>query len=103
MLVLNEWIRIADADLTDFCHKHHIRKLALFGSALCEDFDASSDVDVLVEFEPNAVVGFFELMSAQEDLAEIIGREVDMNTSGFLSKHFRDQVVAEAQVLYESP
>lgn len=75
----------------------------MFGSALCEDFDASSDVDVLVEFEPNAVVGFFELMSAQEDLAEIIGREVDMNTSGFLSKHFRDQVVAEAQVLYESP
>ncbi|MBE2184582.1 MAG: nucleotidyltransferase domain-containing protein [Anaerolineae bacterium] len=101
-LTRNDRIAFTDAEIEAFCRKHHIRKLALFGSVLRDDFDLNSDVDVLVEFEPDAVVGFFELMSAQQDFAELIGREVDMNTSGFLSKHFRDQVVAEAQVLYES-
>jgi uncharacterized protein len=82
-----------------FCRRNHIRKLALFGSVLRDDFRPGSDVDVLVEFEPGHVPGlrFFAL---ERELSEIIGRKVDLNTPNFLSVYFRDQVLAEAEVQY---
>jgi predicted nucleotidyltransferase len=85
--------------IDDFCRRHRIRRLALFGSALRDDFTQESDVDVLVEFEAGVRVGlsFFEM---QDELSEIIGRKVDLHTPGFLSERFRDRVLAEAKEVY---
>jgi hypothetical protein len=85
--------------LAGFCRRHHIRRLALFGSVLRPDFRPDSDVDVLVEFAPGRTPGF-AFFSIQEDLSELIGRRVELHTPGFLSPYFRDRVRAEAQVLY---
>lgn len=93
-------IAIAEDRLADFCRKNHIRKLALFGSILRQDFKADSDIDVLVEFEPGKAPGF-AFFRIQDELSQLFGRKVDLNTPGFLSEYFRDQVVAEATVLYE--
>jgi len=85
--------------IAQFCRKHRIRRLSLFGSVLRDDFRSDSDVDVLVEFEPAHVPGlaFFDM---ETELSEILGRKVDLNTPGFLSPYFRDQVMAEAEVQY---
>jgi predicted nucleotidyltransferase len=85
--------------IADFCRRYHIRRLALFGSVLREDFTPTSDVDVLVEFEPGHVPGlaFFTL---ERQLSELLGRKVDLNTAGFLSRHFVDEVLAEAEDVY---
>jgi len=87
--------------IAEFCRQNQIRRLALFGSVLRDDFTPSSDVDVLVEFEPGTRVGlrFFTL---EEELSELLGRKVDLNTPGFLSKYFRDEVIAEAEVQYDA-
>jgi hypothetical protein len=82
-----------------FCRKQHIRRLSLFGSVLREDFGPDSDVDVLVEFEPGHVPGL-AFFAMERELSEILGRAVDLNTPGFLSPYFRDQVLAEAQAQY---
>jgi predicted nucleotidyltransferase len=92
-------IAIDHERLAGFCRRNHIRKLALFGSVLRDDFRPDSDVDVLVEFEPGHVPGlrFFAL---ERELSEILGRKVDLNTHGFLSPYFRGRVMAEAEVQY---
>jgi predicted nucleotidyltransferase len=77
--------------IADFCRRHHIRRLALFGSVLRDDFGPSSDIDVLVEFEPGHVPGL-AFFSIQEELSRLLGRTVDLNTAGFLSRYFRDSV-----------
>jgi predicted nucleotidyltransferase len=78
-------IRIPKARLASFCKKHHIRRLALFGSVLRPDFGPKSDIDVLVEFEPNHIPGL-AFFGMQDELSKIFGRKVDLNTPGFLSK-----------------
>ncbi|MBC7813251.1 MAG: nucleotidyltransferase domain-containing protein [Burkholderiales bacterium] len=98
--MLNEHVTIPDAVIAEFCQRHHIRKLSLFGSVLRDDFDSDSDIDVLVEFEPDALIGL-EFISMQDELGEILGRRVDLNTPDFLSRHFRQQVLQRAQTLYE--
>ena len=85
--------------VAQFCRKHHIARLALFGSVLRPDFGADSDVDVLVEFDPGYVPGL-AFFSMQEEISEILGRKVDLNTPQCLSRYFRDAVVAEAELLY---
>jgi uncharacterized protein len=92
-------IRVPRKKLEDFCRRNHIRKLAFFGSVLRDDFGPDSDVDVLVEFEPGKTPGF-AFFGMQEELSEILGRKVDLNTPGFLSKYFRDQIIREAKVEY---
>lgn len=83
-----------------FCERHHIRRLALFGSVLRDDFGPDSDVDVLVQFEPGKTPGWdFFLM--QDELSTLLGREVDLNTPGFLSRYFRERVLDEAETVYE--
>ena len=82
-----------------FCRRHHIARLSLFGSVLRDDFRPDSDVDVLVEFEPGKTPGW-AFFSMQDELAGMIGRKVDLNTPGCLSKYFRDEVLAEAVTLY---
>ncbi len=85
--------------LTEVCRRHHVRRLALFGSVLTEDFGPNSDVDVLVEFEPGHTPGF-GFFAIQEELSELLHRPVDLQTPAFLSPYFREQVCAEARVLY---
>jgi len=82
--------------IAEFCRRHHIRRLALFGSALRKDFTPNSDVDVLVEFEPGTRVGMIRLAGIELELSRILGRKVDMNTLGFISKYYREEVLAEA-------
>ena len=87
--------------IVEFCRRHHIRKLALFGSVLRDDFRHDSDVDVLVEFEPGHVPGFFHLFDMEEELSLLCGgRKVDLRTPQDLSRYFRDEVVAHAVVQY---
>ena len=88
--------------IAEFCRRNHIRKLSLFGSVLRDDFGPDSDVDVLVEFEPGAVVGLIRLAGMEIELSEMLGRKVDLNTAGFLSRHFRGRVLAEAEVQYDA-
>ena len=92
-------ILIPQDQLMAFCRRHYIRRLALFGSVLRDDFRPESDVDVLIEFESGHVPGlaFFRI---QQELSDLFGRAVDLHTAGFLSRYFRDRVLAEAQVQY---
>lgn len=85
--------------ISEFCRRHHIRRLALFGSVLRADFGPTSDVDVLVEFEPDHVPGL-AFFTMQQELSTLIGRPVDLNTPGFLSRYFRESVLKEAEPLY---
>jgi predicted nucleotidyltransferase len=92
-------IPIDQEEIVSFCRKHHIERLALFGSALRQDFRSDSDVDVLVEFEPDHLPGL-AFFAMEEELSEILGRRVDLNTPGFISPYFRDEVLAESEVQY---
>lgn len=94
-------IEIAEQAIAEFCRRHRIRRLCLFGSVLRDDFRSDSDVDVLVEFEPGATPGF-GFFGVQEELSRMLGRKVDLNTPAFLSKYFRDEVLREAEVLYDA-
>ena len=87
--------------VADFCRRNHIRRLLLFGSVLRDDFGPESDVDVLVEFEPGHVPGFFRLFDMEEELSCLLkGRKVDLRTPEDLSRYFRDEVLAHARVQY---
>jgi len=94
-------IDIPKERIAEFCRQNHIRRLALFGSVLRDDFAPDSDVDVLVEFEPEARVGLLRLAGMEIELGDLMGRKVDLRTPGFLSDHFRDQVMVEAEVQYD--
>ena len=87
--------------VADFCRRHRIARLALFGSALRDDFGPDSDVDVLVEFQPGAAVGLFRFAGMELELSDILGgRKVDLNTPNCLSPYFREAVLAKAVVQY---
>jgi uncharacterized protein len=92
-------ISLDQVELGSFCRRNRIRRLALFGSVLRDDFRPDSDVDVLVEFETGEAPGL-DFFSMQDELSELLGRRVDLNTPGFLSPYFRDQVGRAARVLY---
>jgi uncharacterized protein len=87
--------------IADFSRRNHVRRLALFGSVLREDFDSESDVDVLVEFEAGRTVGLIRLAGIERELSEILGRKADLRTPADLSRYFRDEVVRTAEVLYD--
>lgn len=87
--------------LAAFCRRHHIRRLAFFGSVLRDDFSGDSDVDVLVEFEPGHVPGFFRLARMERELSALLGgRKADIRTAQDLSRYFRDEVIAAAELQY---
>ena len=94
-------IDVPRESIAEFCRRNRIRRLALFGSALRDDFGPDSDVDVLVEFEPGARIGlqFFDL---EQELSEMLGRKVDLNTPGFLSDDVLKDALAEAEVQYDA-
>jgi predicted nucleotidyltransferase len=95
-------VAIDQERLADFCRRHHAARLSLFGSVLRHDFTPESDVDILVQFEAGRAPGL-QFFAMGDELSRIVGRRVDLNTPEFLSRYFRDEVLAEARPLYESP
>ena len=94
-------VTIPTAQVAAFCQRHSIHKLALFGSVLRDDFGPDSDIDILVEFEPDARVDFFDMASMEMELTDMLGRKVDLRTPQELSRYFRQKVLDTAQVVYE--
>lgn len=93
---------LSTEQLEEFCKKHHIRKLALFGSVLRDDFSDDSDVDVLVEFEEGQTPDFFALYEIEQELSETLGgRAIDLVTQKALNRHLRNQIIDTDHILYE--
>lgn len=86
--------------LTEFCQRHHIRRLSLFGSQLKGTATPTSDIDLLVEFEPQHTPTLFGIAGMEIELSEMLGKKVDLRTAGDLSHYFRDEVVRTAEVQY---
>lgn len=87
--------------LAAFCRRHHIRRLSLFGSVLRGVARANSDVDILVEFEPDQEPGLLRLAAIEAELSTLLGgRTVDLRTPQDLSRHFRHEVMRTAEVQY---
>jgi len=95
-------IEIPRGAVAEFCRRHRIRKLALFGSVLRPDFRADSDIDVLVEFERGQTPGLITMAAIEIELSGILGRKADLRTAGDLSKYFRDEVIRTAEVKYSA-
>lgn len=93
--------RVDPAEIGEFCRRHNLRKLSLFGSILREDFRPDSDVDVLVEFQPGTVAGYLAMAAMQRELSTLLGRRVDLRTPNELSRYFREDVLRQAEVCYE--
>ncbi len=93
-------LELDQARIAEFCQRNHIRRLALYGSVLTDEFRSDSDVDVLVEFDSGHSVGLIRMAALEAELSHIIGRKVDLRTPGDLSRYFREQVLATAEVQY---
>lgn len=87
-------------EIAEFCKRNHIRKLSLFGSALRGEFENESDIDLLVEFDPDHIPGLIRLAGMELELSEILGRKVDLRTPHDLSRYFRQEVLDSAEVQY---
>ena len=94
-------IPIPRDEVAAFCQRNHVRRLALFGSALRDDFTSDSDIDILVELEPNHPIGLFGLAGMEIELSRILGRQAEIHTVPGLNPHFRDEVLRAAEVQYE--
>ena len=94
-------IKMLNKPISIFCRRHHIRRLAFFGSVLRDDFGPTSDVDVLVEFELGHVPGLIRLAGMEMELAKILKRTVELRTPSELSPYFRGEVLKTAEVAYD--
>ena len=98
---MNKEISIQKDQIAEFCIRHHILRLALYGSVLRGDFRPESDIDVLVDFAPGHTPGFFKLFEMEDELSNLFGgRKVDIRTPQDLSRYFRDKVIEDAEVQY---
>jgi len=93
-------LKLSSETLKTFCQRHHIQQLALFGSVLREDFNADSDIDILVEFEPQAKVGYLSFFHLQDELSSLFGREVDLFTPNSLKPFARESAEANQVLIY---
>ncbi len=100
--MIEQRIAIPQAAIAEFCQRHHIRKLSLFGSVLRDDFHPDSDIDILVEFEPGQTPGLLRMAGLEIELGNILRHEVDLRTAAELSRYFRQDVIDQAQVIYDS-
>ena len=94
-------IDIPKKTVAEFCRRNRIKRLSLFGSAIRDDFGPDSDIDVLVEFERDARVGFIKLAGLEIELTEILGRNAELHTVKGLHPRFRDEVLRLAEMQYE--
>ena len=98
---MNPQVSVSKTALADFCQKHGIKRFAIYGSALREDFGPESDIDVLVEFEPDRIPGLLGLASMELELSDLFsGHKVDLRTPEDLSRYFRQEVLDTAEVQY---
>lgn len=98
---MHKSLNLDEATVARFCEQHHIRRLALFGSQLKGKARPDSDIDLLVEFEPDGVPGLFGIAAMELELSDLLGgRKVDLRTAKDLSRYFRDEVVRTAEVQY---
>jgi uncharacterized protein len=93
-------IHLQKAKIRGFCQKYHIDSLALFGSVLTSHFNEASDVDVLVRFNTDHIPHLFGLIKMESELSDIFGYRVDLKTPNDLSPYFRDEVIANAKIIY---
>lgn len=93
-------IPIPQNKIARFCQKNHIATMSLFGSVLTDQFNPASDVDFLVEFQPEHIPTMFDIVSMEEELSNIVGRHADLKTAKGISRYFRDEVIAQAQMIY---
>lgn len=93
-------ISIPQDKITQFCQKNHIITMSLFGSVLTDQFKPKSDVDFLVEFQSDHIPSLFDIVTMEEELSRIIGRHADLKTANGISRYFRDDVIAKAQIIY---
>lgn len=100
---LEDRITVSRPEIDEFCRRNHVRRLSFFGSVLRDDFRPESDIDLLVEFEPRHVPGYFSLSAMERELSALMGRKVDLRTPGEISDYYRDRVFASSEVWYESP
>ena len=96
-------IQVPRERLETVCRRHHIRWLALFGSVLRDDFRPDSDIDVLIEFEPEEPYTYFTLARIEDDLSDVLGRKVDVHVPRMLHPYIRDKVLSQAEELYVGP
>ncbi|MDI9348520.1 MAG: hypothetical protein QM537_00785 [Candidatus Symbiobacter sp.] len=90
-------------ELKKFCQTNHITKMSLFGDVVHGIDAPDSEVDVLVEFDPKHIPDLLSFAGMQCELSDMLGgREVNLRTKGFLSKYDRDEVLAEAEPIYEA-
>lgn len=94
--------RIPKDALIAFCERNHIRKLSVFGSAIRGELGPESDLDILVEFEPDHIPGLFSIIRMEMELSDKLGRKVDLRTPEDLSEYFRDEVTANAELQYQA-
>jgi predicted nucleotidyltransferase len=98
---MNKQIVFPKDQIAEFCRRHHIRRLAVFGSALRSDFNETSDIDILVEFEPDHIPSLLGMARMERELSALFGgRKVDLRTPEDLSRYFRQDVLHEAEVQY---
>ena len=95
-------ISLPENAVADFCRRHHIVRLALFGSVLRDDFRPNSDIDVLVEFEPGYRLGLLTFCGMENELSDLLGRHVDLSTPSQLSPYFREEVLNAAETVYDA-
>jgi predicted nucleotidyltransferase len=97
---MNPQVSVSRAAIREFCRAHAVRELAVFGSAVRDDFSCNSDVDVLIDLAPGARVGLVTLQRMRDELANIFGHPVDLLTRNGLNPNIRDQVLRDAQVIH---
>lgn len=86
--------------IAQFCQRYHIRRLLVFGSALHGNLRPNSDIDILVEFEPEHIPSLLGMARLERELSYLLGRKVDLRTPEDLSRYFREEVLKEAEVQY---
>lgn len=97
---MNHHLTISEGVLAEFCHRNRIRRIAIFGSVLKGEERPDSDLDLLVEFEPGQEPGLFRLAGMERELSGLLDRKVDFRTAQDLSRYFREEVLANAEVQY---
>ncbi len=93
-------ITVPEQEITFFCQRNHIQKLAFFGSVLRTDFSEESDIDILVEFDPEHIPGLICLSAMELELSNLFQRKVDLRTAEELSPYFRQEVLDTAVIQY---
>ena len=93
-------INIPKEPLAQFCETYHVRRISLYGSALRDDFGPDSDIDILIDFEPGFKAGLLKMAHMENKLSDMLGRKVDLRTTGDLSRYFRQKVLESAEVEY---